>query len=80
MTEAQRKNVVLKAARNAALLIRQMDSQGEIVERWLRSQINRKSRITPDAAVKIDPLWRSFIQKTTNAEKAIADFIRASQI
>lgn len=77
-TEAQRKRVVLAAARVARRWYRRADSQGEVLERWLDRQISRKTRIMPAEVQKGVKLFQAYFQSVRNLEIVMSDLVYTS--
>lgn len=77
-TEAQRKRVVLAAARVARRWYRRADSQGEILERWLDRQINRKTRIMPAEVQRGVKIFQAYFQNVRNLEIVMSDLVYTS--
>ena len=80
MTESERKAVVVRAGRNVRRAYRQADSAGEILERTLDRLLSRKTRITPEQALKVDPLYKNYRDKVGSVERALTDFFQATYI
>lgn len=63
------------AAREVRRKERDADTSIEKIERRIFALIERKTLITPEAAMSLVPLWNDFKAKVTDLEKSIADFI-----
>lgn len=80
MTESEFKRLVLQAARNARKAYRKADTAGEVLERWLDRQIERKTRIRASQAEAVIPRWEAFRDNVMALERALADFLTATGI
>lgn len=80
MTESELRRLVLQSVRNVRRAYRKADSAGEILERWLDRQIERKTRILTSQAVAVIPKWESYRDSVQALEKALGDFLVATQI
>jgi len=80
MTESERRATVVRAGRNVRKAYRRADSAGEQLERTLDRLLARKTRITPEQALKVDPLYKEYRDKVSSVERALTDFFQATYI
>lgn len=77
-SEAQKKRVVLASARRVRQLYRKADTSGEILERWLDRQIDRRTRIMPAQVQRGVTLFQDYFAKVRSAESAMTDLVYTS--
>lgn len=77
-SEAQRKRQVLQIARATRRAYRAADSAGELLERWLDRQIDRKTRIMPRSVSQGIQLFRAYHAQVKNVESMLTDLAYVS--
>lgn len=77
-TEAQRKRLVLQAARSARRQYRRADTAGEMLERWLDRQIARKTRIMPAEIQRGIRLFQGYFANVRAVETVLTDLVYTS--
>jgi hypothetical protein len=77
-SEAQRKRLVLQSARVARRWYRRADTTGEVLERWLDRQINRKTRIMPAEVQRGVKLFQQYFQQVRQLEVVLSDLAYTS--
>lgn len=75
MTAAERKRLTIAAVRNARRYYRRADSQGEVLERWLDRMVKRKTEISREQALAVEPRWNAYRDSVRTLEKALADML-----
>jgi len=65
--------MVLASARQVRRVYRKADTSGEVFERWIDRQIDRKTRITGKSVAVGLALFRDYFSKTRDLETAMAD-------
>lgn len=68
--QSQRKAALREVRRRE----RAADSQIERIERRLFTLLDRKSLITPEAALTLVPLWSEFVSLSKRLEQGLSDF------
>lgn len=80
LTDAQARNLAIRALRKARQSFRAADTQGELVERELDRLIKRKTRVNASSFKTIDNLYVEYQKKVNNMQLPLTDaFSVASQ-
>lgn len=75
---AQSEALVKRVLRLTRKAYRSADSSGEVLERWLDRQINRKTRTTRTQADAVIPLWETYRDRVKTLEAALADLLNVT--
>lgn len=73
LTDAQARNLVIKALRKARAAYRAADTSGEKEERDLDRLIKRKTRISADQLLVLADKYNAWLKLTTVAQRPLAD-------
>lgn len=71
LTDAQARNLVIKALRQARKTYRTADTQGEKLERELDRLIKRKTRISPSSLSSLATLYSNYIDTVTAVQRSL---------
>jgi len=80
MTDAELKRLIVASARTARRYNRRLQTQAEILERWLDRAIARKTRIKESEATPVIKIWDTLKVYTRNLEVALADFLGSTAV
>lgn len=73
LTDAQARNLVIKALRQARAAYRAADTQGEREERELDRLIKRKTRISANQLLGVAERYNAWLKLTTAAQLPLAN-------
>ena len=73
LTDAQARNLVIKALRQARVAYRAADTAGELEERELDRLIKRKTRINSSSMVTLANRYQKFLQLASAIQQPLAD-------
>lgn len=73
LTDAQARNLTIKALRQARAAYRRVDTQGERIERELDRLIKRKTRISANSLVTVANLYKEFQQLSNTLQLPLQD-------
>jgi hypothetical protein len=73
LTDAQARNLAIKALRKARAAYRKADTQGELVEREVDRLIKRKTRINSSSFKTIDTLYVEYQKRANEMQLPLAD-------
>jgi hypothetical protein len=79
MTDAELKRLIVASARTARRYNRRLQTQAEILERWLDRMIARKTRIRESEGLPVVAIWDTLKNYTKNLELTLADFLNATR-
>lgn len=73
LTDAQARNLVIRALRKARIAHRQADTLGEVFERELDRLIKRKTRINANSLVTATSRYKDYINKVAQVQSPLTD-------
>lgn len=73
LTDAQARNLVIKALRKAKAVFRTSDSYGESLEREFDRLIKRKTRINANSLVTLNQRYKDYINKVAAVQGPLTD-------
>jgi hypothetical protein len=73
LTDAQARNLTIKALRQARASYRQADTAGEVLEREFDRLIKRKTRINANSLVTLNTRYKDYVNKAAAIAVSLTD-------